>query len=392
MKILRVVILFLLMFLPFMVNSKECNLNDIEMLNVEINGKSDNTIEKSSPVIKNRRILLDIKMSEVGDYIEYKIILKNNSLEDFELDVNNLNTDYFEYSFITEDNQNIVKSNETKEVLLKVKYKSEVPDNKLVNGSYSESKDLLVNLSNNYLNNLNVNNPKTGPITKTIILIILLIILIGLYLVKRTKKIMILILGIFLLPVTTYALCKYGIEVDMKVEVEKTRFVYMYNILNHNTMEGTPVFLNQKLPDSLLTYNSREEINKIVYFKHKIKDDIVTESYLEFVVTEEMANTYPDVTEGVYSFRGSGSTYNESSNSYDNDSLYYEDNINTMKKAFKKAIDCLQDESYFTCRLYSLGHEIMQIISFANGSVIIRLEGDTCQIFPNGMSFCESNS
>ena len=115
-------------------------------------------------------------MSEVGDSIEYEMIVKNDSNEDYELDKTTLstNSDYIEYTFDTNRDSNIVKKGETKKVILKVSYKNEVAPNLFQNGIYIDSKKLIVNLAND--SNNNINNPNTGWIKSIYVLLLIIII------------------------------------------------------------------------------------------------------------------------------------------------------------------------------------------------------------------------
>ena len=79
-------------------------------------------------------------MSEVGNQIEYKIIVKNDSNEDYELDKNSfkLNSDYMDYTIESEDNSNIIKANSSKTIYLKVVYNKEIPIDQFESGTYNE--------------------------------------------------------------------------------------------------------------------------------------------------------------------------------------------------------------------------------------------------------------
>ena len=150
-KVKPILIVFLfILFLPFIVNAETCETNAITIESIEINNKSENVIEQSEPVINGKILELELKMSEVGDSIEYKMLLKNDSKEDYELEKTLLssNSDYLEYIFMTKDNSNIVKALETKEVILKIQYKNEVSDESFVNGIYTDNKNFQVYLSN----------------------------------------------------------------------------------------------------------------------------------------------------------------------------------------------------------------------------------------------------
>ncbi len=53
-----------------MVNAEECNTNSIKIESINLITKSNNVTEKSNPTVADKKINLDLKMSEVGDYIE----------------------------------------------------------------------------------------------------------------------------------------------------------------------------------------------------------------------------------------------------------------------------------------------------------------------------------
>ena len=182
MKKLIISIILLITLIPSIVFAEECDIEKLTIESIKINTKTDNVIEKSEPIIEGRNINLDLKMSEVGDSIEYEMIVKNDSNEDYELDKTTLsaNSDYIEYTFDTNSDSNIVKKGETKKVRLKVSYKNEVAANLFQNGIYTDNKKLTVNLANNSINtntSNNINNPKTGWLKSCYILLLIIIII-----------------------------------------------------------------------------------------------------------------------------------------------------------------------------------------------------------------------
>jgi len=250
MKKIIISIILLITLIPSIVFAEECDIEKLTIESIKINTKTDNVIEKSEPIINGRNINLDLKMSEVGDSIEYEMIVKNDSNEDYELDKTTLsaNSDYIEYTFDTNSDSNIVKKGETKKVIIKVSYKNEVAANLFQNGIYTDNKKLTVNLANNTINtntSNNINNPKTGWLKSYYILLLIIIIstIIGLILFKKKKdsKIMLLLLSLLILPIVTKAICKCDINVDSKVEIEK--FNKFYLDLECNNDSG-----NVKLP------------------------------------------------------------------------------------------------------------------------------------------------
>lgn len=77
-------------------------------------------------------------------YIQYKVLVKNDSSDDFQLNNKSLSieSDYIDYSISSSDNSNIIKANSSKTVYLKVEYKKEVPQEAFSSGSFSDNKKI----------------------------------------------------------------------------------------------------------------------------------------------------------------------------------------------------------------------------------------------------------
>ena len=206
MKKLLLSLLLIAMFIPFVVNAKTCDTDKISISSISLKEKSDNVEELNEATAIGKSINLNLSMSNVGDIIKYKVVFKNDSNDDYELDKTSLNisSDYIDYSFETDDNSNIVKANSSKTVTLRIEYKNEVPEDKFENGSYNDNKTVtvqLVQLSNN--NKIEtpdaLKNPNTGIQSNILIFVIILLICGTIYLFLKKKKytkFMILIIGI----------------------------------------------------------------------------------------------------------------------------------------------------------------------------------------------------
>lgn len=222
-------ILLLIFFIPFYVNAETCDTDKITISSITMENKSDNVEELEAATASGKNINLNLSMSEVGDNIEYKFIVKNDSNEDYELDKTslNINSDYINYSFKTNDNSNIVKANSTKNVTLRVEYKTEVPEDKFENGTYSDNKAMTVQLSNG--NTIDVSdtfkNPNTGVQSYILIFMVILLVSGTMYVLLKKKKytkFMILIIGAtIIIPISVYALCKCEIKIESKIEIKK---------------------------------------------------------------------------------------------------------------------------------------------------------------------------
>ena len=89
-------ILLLMMFIPFVVNAETCDTDKISISSITVESKSDGVEELDEATTNGRNINFNLSMSNVGDNIEYKIVVKNDSNEDYELDKNsfNMNSNY----------------------------------------------------------------------------------------------------------------------------------------------------------------------------------------------------------------------------------------------------------------------------------------------------------
>ena len=83
----------ILLFIPFIVLGEECNINDVIITNIEPIKTNGNLVEKTEATAEGQKINLDLKVYEEGDSIEYKVLLKNTSNEDYYFDENSLKQD-----------------------------------------------------------------------------------------------------------------------------------------------------------------------------------------------------------------------------------------------------------------------------------------------------------
>ncbi len=246
MKKLILPIIIFMMFIPFYVNAETCNTDKISISSITVESKSDNTEEIEEASASGKNINLNLSMSEVGDDIEYKIIVKNNSNEDYELDKNSINisSDYIDYTLKLNDNSNIVKANSSKTVYLKVEYKNEVPEEAFESGTYSDNKTMTVNLStSDKINDLDtLKNPNTGVQSYIIILTLILIISITVCVILRKKKnakLIVLLIGtVIIIPASVYAICKCEMKVESNVIIKSQKHnIYVINDYGWNTKE-----------------------------------------------------------------------------------------------------------------------------------------------------------
>ena len=247
MKCLKYIIpVFLILLLPVVVKAATCEPEKVTIQSIQFSKKNGEVVEKSPPSVEGRQINLDLKMINVDDFIEYKMVVKNDSGEDYELDKTSLSadSDYIVYSLESIEDSTIIKAGESKEVMLRVRYKNEVEENSFVNGVYRDNKNLVVNLASDNSSASTLKNPNTG--VKEYLIITFMFIICGFLFVvfknKRYSKLMILLIGVFLIPMSVYAVCKCELKVDSKVEiVAEKEFVwkdcsYTFNVKYINGM------------------------------------------------------------------------------------------------------------------------------------------------------------
>ncbi len=219
-------ILLFIMSIPIYVNAETCDSSNIKIESIKLNTTTGNAKEVTEASINDKKINLDLKMYDPGDSIEYILKVKNTSKENFYFDEESLkiNTDYLQYEFIY-DNSSVVEANSEKIIKLKIEYKNKVPTNLLVNDSFNDTNTMSVNLSNKDTINVpdTLKNPETGDLLVRYLFVVLLSggVLLIVFKKKKATKYMILIIGLAtIIPISVYALCKYDIEVETKIQID----------------------------------------------------------------------------------------------------------------------------------------------------------------------------
>ncbi len=264
-KILLSILLFV-MFIPFIVKAETCNPDKVSISSITIEESSDNVTEIDEATVSGKNINVKLSMSEVGDSITYKVIFKNDSNEDYELDKNsfNISSDYIDYVLESEDNSNIIKANSSKVVYLKVNYANEVPEDKFESGTFSDNKTMTLNLATEDTENILdiMNNPKTGGQLYLVIIMVILLICSTIYIIFRKKKLvkfMVLIIGLsIMIPISVHALCKAEIKIDSSITINKNKSIcFEYNDKDDNNQVKTKYFNyipGERLVDTINNY------------------------------------------------------------------------------------------------------------------------------------------
>ena len=219
--IITLCIFLFILFIPFVVNAENCKTNSIKIKSISMKSKSKNTEELSKVTIENNKINLNLKMYDVGDFIEYKLVLDNISDEVYYFDKDSFNIDsnYFDYEIIYRDDSSRIEPNSKNIVYLKIVYKKEVENPKFLSGIYLDKKNISFNMSNLnpiFVNPLTMNN-------KLLLFIILFIVFFTIiYLNKNDKlKYNIIMLLIVFLPIQVFAICRTKIEINSNITIGK---------------------------------------------------------------------------------------------------------------------------------------------------------------------------
>ena len=219
-----------LVLIPLFVRAETCDTNSVFISSITVEEQSDNVVEVEEPNINSKNINLNLSMLEVGDNIKYKVIIKNESKNDYKLDQNSLkaSSDYIDYTVDLDDDSNIIKSNSSKTIFIKAEYKNEIPEDSFENGSYHDDKIMTMNLlSEDKIISIPeiIKNPKTSSHFILLFISIILIATILIILIVRKKKyskLLLLIIGTsIIIPISIHALCEYNITINSTIMIDK---------------------------------------------------------------------------------------------------------------------------------------------------------------------------
>ena len=143
---------FLLLITPFFTQAEEvCDDSGVLLKGITIKKTVGNTEILDDAEIIDNQIVLNLKMFEIGDSIEYTFIVENNSDKDFLMETNNLirENDTIIYELDSKDHNYKIPKNSEKEFTLKATYNSEVEKTLFRGGKYDASSNMALLLSDN---------------------------------------------------------------------------------------------------------------------------------------------------------------------------------------------------------------------------------------------------
>ena len=189
---------------------------------------------------------------------------------------------------------------------------------------------------------------------------------------------------------------KYVQRDNTAIQVAHATSVYTINIIDSNDFDNTEVHIGQPIPNTITQYNSAAEVidalNTLaggtvifpIYLKHTVFNNIVTDSYVEFVITDLMLAPQSSLTVGTYALHGEElkCRIDEISNQYVCDeSQYYAQNILTLQTAY--GIENCRSNSGANFSNYSCNS------ASANSSGFVTVGGNfICNVFDDGNSGC----
>ena len=289
-KILLVLICFLFMNVVYA-------SADVKIVDLEVSDKTS-TIEVNSYSYEGLGIKTDIFFNQLGDYVKFKIKIKNNDNIDYIIsDIkSNYSNEYTDIKYEYEDNSKEFKRNSEKIVYVTFKYTKEATDVTTLNGS-----QIVLTIP------LDLENPKTGPDKALYILFIGIFLGAFVYRLTNRYKGALMVLAFFgLLFVSTLnAAQKLDIDLDINVTIDaestnKTMFKRGMDIQKHifeladmpyDTVPGSNGEEYYYLSCTNIESNSNNNFNiRRISNKYEVYSYTCSDAILKF----ERVNTIPE--------------------------------------------------------------------------------------------------
>ena len=189
-------------------------------------------------------------------------------------------------------------------------------------------------------------------------------------------------------------------------EIEHIEIKYTANLYNNTVAGENKILIGQAIPNSITQYSSTVEALEALrtatgdnsiqfYFKHAIQGGVVTESYIDFIITPAMVTSNPGVKVGTYTLRGLD-TYDEENETLCKSeyynlatdeciSPYYESNKQVLQTAFGNS-HCIEDSDSFWCSVSGLGAN-----AIIDGGIGVNNSEWACRVNNDGSSICNND-
>ena len=240
------VIICLLLPLPVLAEDM-CNDSEVKIKNLELVNTTGLANEKDDATLRNNKIETDVEMYEVGDSITYQFTVDNKSNNEYAIDASDLvdPNNHIEYTLDSEDHSNKIKKKSTKDFTLTATYENEITSEEFQKGVYDAGTNVVLQVKDPALI-----NPLTGNFFYYMIILILVICVLFGIKIKSNLLSTLSLLGLFLIPIGTYAYCQLNMEVDFNVEVQMV-------VPNNCTYDGEMV-ANAEYVNGQYTYTFRD--------------------------------------------------------------------------------------------------------------------------------------
>ena len=187
-------------------------------------------------------------------------------------------------------------------------------------------------------------------------------------------------------------------------EVAHPKFVYTVNKYDDDATDPkwNAVWLNQAIHETIPYFETPSEALSAIatasskdlpfYLKHKVENGIVTEQYVEFVVTETLAGANSGMVPGTYTLRAE-KTYENGAYIVGTDyiSPYYEVNKEAIKTAFGYATNASRCSESGTGRSSDFGCSVSGLGARASADGFVRAivtAGSYCYVDYDGHAYC----
>lgn len=159
----------------------------------------------------------------------------------------------------------------------------------------------------------------------------------------------------------------------------------------------SPTQIGEPIPNDTATYDSPAEVMNAweevwgegiypFYLKHTVVNDIITESYLGFTISPELAADNEGMIPGDYALRGGV----DESNSQDKP--IFTANVNLLKRVYDYANHperCEDDGDYFYCHVEDSSYTTDPSPDANSAGDVASSNGMHCNVYGNGYSSCE---
>lgn len=213
----KIILLICLLILPLIVYAEDtCDSNEVRIKDLELVNITGMTEELEDADIDGNTIVIDAKMYEVGDSIEYQFTVENESNNDFIIDAKDLvrSDPYISYELDSEDHSNLVKHATSKDFTLTASYNNEIPEEEFKAGKYDGSINMIIDTKDP-----SIINPLTGNFFYIFLIILFLICLVLGNKIRKNYFNIIPIFVILFIPYITNALCNFEMCLDINLDI-----------------------------------------------------------------------------------------------------------------------------------------------------------------------------